>query len=59
MSEFDGISPRIDSDPESVERGLVTSVLPRGGLLRPRLERQARRGGGEGGQSDEQIFALD
>ncbi|MGW4580555.1 gas vesicle protein K [Rhodococcus sp. 14C212] len=55
MSEFDGISPRIDSDPESVERGLVTLVLTLVELLRQLMERQALRRVDEGDLSDEQI----
>ncbi|ETT25118.1 Gas vesicle K [Rhodococcus aetherivorans] len=55
MSEFDGISPRIDSDPESVERGLVTLVLTLVELLRQLMERQALRRVDEGNLSDEQI----
>ncbi|ANZ27588.1 gas vesicle protein GvpK [Rhodococcus sp. WB1] len=55
MSEFDGISPRIDSDPESVERGLVTLVLTLVELLRQLMERQALRRVEEGDLSDEQI----
>ena len=55
MSEFDGMSPRIDSDPESVERGLVTLVLTLVELLRQLMERQALRRVDEGDLSDEQI----
>ncbi|AKE92148.1 MULTISPECIES: gas vesicle protein K [Rhodococcus] len=55
MSEFEGISPRIDSDPESVERGLVTLVLTLVELLRQLMERQALRRVDEGDLSDEQI----
>ncbi|WP_067898584.1 gas vesicle protein K [Nocardia vaccinii] len=43
MTEFDGIAPRIDADPESVERGLVTLVLTLVELLRQLMERQALR----------------
>ncbi|WP_048771244.1 gas vesicle protein K [Rhodococcus ruber] len=55
MTEFDGIPPRIDADPESVERGLVTLVLTLVELLRQLMERQALRRVDEGDLSDEQI----
>ncbi|KOS57132.1 MULTISPECIES: gas vesicle protein K [Rhodococcus] len=55
MTEFEGIPPRIDSDPESVERGLVTLVLTLVELLRQLMERQALRRVDEGDLSDEQI----
>ncbi|MGV9611059.1 gas vesicle protein K [Nocardia xishanensis] len=55
MTEFDGISPRIDTDPESVERGLVTLVLTLVELLRQLMERQALRRVDDGDLSEEQI----
>ncbi|MEU7629990.1 gas vesicle protein K [Nocardia sp. NPDC049220] len=55
MTEFDGIPPRIDSDPESVERGLVTLVLTLVELLRQLMERQAIRRVDEGDLSDVQV----
>ncbi len=55
MTEFDGLPPRIDSDPESVERGLVTLVLTLVELLRQLMERQALRRVDQGDLSDEQI----
>ncbi|ONM47084.1 gas vesicle protein K [Nocardia donostiensis] len=55
MADFDGLSPRIDSDPESVERGLVTLVLTLVELLRQLMERQALRRVDEGDLSEAQI----
>ena len=55
MTEFGGLPPRIDSDPESVERGLVTLVLTLVELLRQLMERQALRRVDQGDLSDEQI----
>ncbi|GGL31021.1 gas vesicle protein K [Nocardia jinanensis] len=55
MTEFDGISPRIDTDPESVERGLVTLVLTLVELLRQLMERQALRRVDAGDLSDDQV----
>ncbi|MCX0273341.1 gas vesicle protein K [Nocardia zapadnayensis] len=55
MTEFDGISPRIDTDPESVERGLVTLVLTLVELLRQLMERQALRRVDAGDLSEEQV----
>ncbi|WP_040790003.1 gas vesicle protein K [Nocardia paucivorans] len=55
MTEFDGISPRIDADPESVERGLVTLVLTLVELLRQLMERQALRRVDDGDLSEAQI----
>ncbi|MET7768352.1 gas vesicle protein K [Nocardia sp. NPDC005366] len=55
MTEFDGIPTRIDSSPESVERGLVTLVLTLVELLRQLMERQALRRVDEGDLSDEQV----
>ncbi|MBC2638154.1 MULTISPECIES: gas vesicle protein K [unclassified Rhodococcus (in: high G+C Gram-positive bacteria)] len=46
---------RIDADPESVERGLVTLVLTLVELLRQLMERQALRRVEHGDLSDEQI----
>ena len=46
---------RIDSDPESVERGLVTLVLTLVELLRQLMERQALRRVDEGSLTDEQV----
>ncbi|PTR42966.1 gas vesicle protein GvpK [Rhodococcus sp. OK611] len=46
---------RIDSDPESVERGLATLVLTIVELLRQLMERQALRRVDEGDLSDDQI----
>ncbi|WP_459546627.1 gas vesicle protein K [Nocardia sp. X0981] len=55
MTDFGGIPPRIDTDPESVERGLVTLVLTLVELLRQLMERQALRRVDEGDLSEEQI----
>ncbi|WP_280423810.1 gas vesicle protein K [Nocardia carnea] len=55
MTEFEGIPPRIDADPESVERGLVTLVLTLVELLRQLMERQALRRVDEGDLSEAQI----
>lgn len=49
------IRQRIDSDPESVERGLVALVLTLVELLRQLMERQALRRVDAGDLSDEQI----
>lgn len=46
---------RIDADPESVERGLVTLVLTIVELLRQLMERQALRRVEDGSLSDEQV----
>jgi hypothetical protein len=46
---------RIDADPESVEKGLVTLVLTVVELLRQLMERQALRRVDDGTLSDEQI----
>lgn len=46
---------RIDADPESVERGLVSLVLTLVELLRQLMERQALRRVDVGDLSDEQI----
>lgn len=51
-----GVLPqRIDADPESVERGLVSLVLTLVELLRQLMERQALRRVEHGDLSDEQI----
>ncbi|MGV9753914.1 gas vesicle protein K [Nocardia farcinica] len=55
MTEPHGLPPRIDADPESVERGLVTLVLTLVELLRQLMERQALRRVDEGDLSDAQI----
>jgi len=46
---------RIDADPESVERGLVTLVLTLVELLRQLMERQALRRVEDNSLTDEQI----
>jgi len=46
---------RIDADPESVEKGLVTLVLTLVELLRQLMERQALRRVDQGTLTDEQI----
>jgi hypothetical protein len=46
---------RIDADPESVERGLVSLVLTVVELLRQLMERQALRRVDEGTLTDDQI----
>jgi hypothetical protein len=46
---------RIDADPESVERGLVTLVLTVVELLRQLMERQALRRVDDGSLTDEQV----
>jgi gas vesicle protein GvpK len=48
-------SQRINSDPESVERGLVTLVLTLVELLRQLMERQALRRVEDGSLTDEQV----
>ncbi|MEU4837893.1 gas vesicle protein K [Nocardia testacea] len=55
MTEFDGLSPRIDTDPETVERGLVTLVLTLVELLRQLMERQALRRVDAGDLSEDQV----
>ncbi|WP_063045259.1 gas vesicle protein K [Nocardia pseudovaccinii] len=55
MTEIGGIPPRIDTDPESVERGLVTLVLTLVELLRQLMERQALRRVDDGELTDTQI----
>ncbi|WP_433526891.1 gas vesicle protein K [Nocardia pseudovaccinii] len=55
MAEFGGIPPRIDTDPESVERGLVTLVLTLVELLRQLMERQALRRVDDGELTETQI----
>lgn len=55
MTEFDGLSPRIDTDPETVERGLVTLVLTLVELLRQLMERQALRRVDAGDLSEAQV----
>ncbi|UYP18974.1 gas vesicle protein K [Rhodococcus sp. Z13] len=55
MSEPARLPSRIDADPESVERGLVTLVLTLVELLRQLMERQALHRIDAGDLSDEQI----
>ncbi|WP_067864068.1 gas vesicle protein K [Nocardia shimofusensis] len=55
MAESSGVPPRIDADPESVERGLVTLVLTLVELLRQLMERQAVRRVDDGDLTDDQI----
>ncbi|MFI6362227.1 gas vesicle protein K [Nocardia sp. NPDC050630] len=55
MDEIGGIPPRIDTNPESVERGLVTLVLTLVELLRQLMERQALRRVDEGDLTETQI----
>ncbi|MFI7664657.1 gas vesicle protein K [Nocardia sp. NPDC049526] len=55
MTEIGGIPPRIDTDPESVERGLVTLVLTLVELLRQLMERQALRRVDDGELTESQI----
>ncbi|MFF0813755.1 gas vesicle protein K [Rhodococcus sp. NPDC003318] len=50
-----GLSQRIDSDPESVERGLVALVLTLVELLRQLMERQALRRVDQGDLTDDQV----
>jgi Gas vesicle protein K len=47
--------PRIDADPESVERGLVTLVLTLVELLRQLMERQALRRVDDGTLTEDKI----
>jgi gas vesicle protein GvpK len=49
------LSERIDTDPDSVERGLVSLVLTIVELLRQLMERQALRRVDEGGLTEGQI----
>jgi hypothetical protein len=53
--DFSAPRQRINSDPESVERGLVSLVLTLVELLRQLMERQAIRRVDRGGLTDEQI----
>ncbi|WP_433597532.1 gas vesicle protein K [Nocardia sp. CA-135953] len=55
MTEVGGIAPRIDTNPESVERGLVTLVLTLVELLRQLMERQALRRVDEGELTETEI----
>jgi hypothetical protein len=57
VSSMSTASPRhrIDADPESVERGLVTLVLTVVELLRQLMERQALRRVDDGTLSEDQI----
>lgn len=58
MSEQERRNPlaeRIDCDPESVERGLVSLVLTIVELLRQLMERQALRRVDGGGLTDDQV----
>ncbi|MEU4313803.1 gas vesicle protein K [Nocardia sp. NPDC024068] len=55
MTESDKLRPRIDADPESVERGLVTLVLTLVELLRQLMERQALRRVDQGDLSEDKI----
>ena len=61
MSETGGARPyglpgrRIDADPETVERGLVSLVLTVVELLRQLMERQALRRVNEGDLSGDQV----
>jgi hypothetical protein len=59
MSEKPGhpnvLAERVDADPESVERGLVSLVLTIVELLRQLMERQALRRVDEGHLTEEQI----
>jgi len=58
MSESASFPPRIDADPESVERGLVTLVLTLVELLRQLMERQALHRVDAGDLNDEQVERL-
>lgn len=58
MSEPVNFPSRIDADPESVERGLVTLVLTLVELLRQLMKRQALHRMDAGDLSDEQIERL-
>lgn len=49
------VPQRIDTDPESVERGLVALVLTLVEFLRQLMERQALRRVDQGGLTEEQI----
>lgn len=53
-----GLPPRINSDPDSAERGLAHLVLTVVEILRQLMERQAVRRMEGGGLSDEQIDRL-
>lgn len=54
-TDHNTIRQRIKSDPESVERGLVSLVLTLVELLRQLMERQAIRRVDRGGLTEEQI----
>jgi len=58
VSEPVNFPSRIDADPESVERGLVTLVLTLVELLRQLMERQALHRMDAGDLNDEQIERL-
>lgn len=58
MSEPVNFPSRIDADPESVERGLVTLVLTLVELLRQLMERQALRRLEYGDLSEDQVERL-
>jgi Gas vesicle protein K len=53
-----GLSRRIEADPENVERGLAQLVLTVIELLRELMERQALRRVEAGGLTDEQVERL-
>jgi hypothetical protein len=53
-----GFGHRLDSDPESVEKGLAQLVLSLVELLRQLMERQAVRRVEAGGLTDEQVERL-
>ena len=55
----DSLPPRINADPESVEKGLVQLVLTVVELLRQLMERQALHRIDAGGLDDDQIERLD
>jgi hypothetical protein len=55
VSERFELPSRVDTDPESVERGLVSLVLALVELLRQLVERQALRRVDVGDLSDEQV----
>ncbi|NIH80577.1 gas vesicle protein K [Amycolatopsis viridis] len=52
------VKRRVDSDPESVERGLVSLVLTVVELLRQLMEKQALRRVDRGDLTDDQVEAI-
>ncbi len=58
LERLDGLSRRVNADPEAVERGLAQLVLTIIELLRQLMERQALRRVEAGRLSDEEVERL-